>query len=137
MAVSDGPEGWGRPLHEHILAVTGVGPGTTLLDLGCGPGVFARAAADRGAQVTGIDTDRHALARAAATVPEATFRVGEATDLDEPDGAFDVVVAMQLISHVPDPLRVLREAARVGRLIAVTVWGRDCLLYTSPSPRDS
>ena len=123
--MSDGPQGWGRPLHEHVMAVTGVGPGTTLLDLGCGPGVFARAAADRGAQVTGIDTDRHALARAAATVPEATFRVGEATDLDEPDGAFDVVVAMQLISHVPDPLRVLREAARVGRLIAVTVWGRE------------
>jgi SAM-dependent methyltransferase len=125
VAVSDGPEGWGRPLHEHVLAVTGVEPGTTLLDLGCGPGVFARAAADRGAQVTGIDTDRHALARAAATVPEGRFRVGDAAALDEPDGAFDVVVAMQLISHVPDPLRVLREAARVGRLVAVTVWGRE------------
>lgn len=125
MAVSDGPEGWGRPLHEHVLAVTGVEPGTTVLDLGCGPGVFARAAADRGAQVTGIDTDRHALARAAATVPEGRFRVGDAHALDEPDDTFDVVAAVQLLSHVTNPLRVLREAARVGRLVAVTVWGRE------------
>lgn len=126
--VDEGPRGWGRPLHDHVLDATGTGPGTVLLDLGCGPGVFARAAADRGASVTGIDADPGAIARAAAEVGEGTFRVGDAHELTEPDAAFDVVVAVQLLGHVPNPLRVLREAARVVRpagRVAVTVWGRE------------
>lgn len=123
--MTDGPQGWGRPLHEHVLAVTGTGPGTTLLDLGCGTGEFARAAVDRGATVTGVDADPGAVARAATAVPEGMFRVGDAHALDEPDGAYDVVAAVQLLTHVRRPLAVLREAARVGRLVAVTAWGRE------------
>lgn len=121
----EGPLGWARPLHEHVLDITGVGADTELLDLGCGSGVFARAAAQRGARVTGIDADRAAVAEAAAQT-EGAFRVG---DVHEPvDGAFDVVTAVQLLGHVTNPGLVLRNAARAtrpGGLVAVTVWGRE------------
>jgi SAM-dependent methyltransferase len=119
----EGPRGWGAPLHAAVLDATGVGPGTTLLDLGCGAGAFARAAADRGARVTGIDLDPAAVARAAAAVPEAAFAVGDAQH--PPRGPFDVVALVQLLMHVADPAAVLAAAARSGAVVAVTVWGRE------------
>lgn len=108
-------------MHAAVLEATGVGPATTLLDLGCGTGSFARAAADRGARVTGIDLDPAAVARAAAQVPEGVFAVGDARE--PPSGPFDVVAAVQLLMHVADPVAVLTAAARVGAVVATTVWG--------------
>jgi SAM-dependent methyltransferase len=119
----EGPRGWGVTLHGAVLDATAVGPGTRLLDLGCGAGLFARAAADRGARVTGIDVDPGAVAAAAAEVPEGSFAVGRAED--PPAGPFDVVAAVQLLMHVADPVGVLAAAARRAPVVAVTVWGRE------------
>jgi SAM-dependent methyltransferase len=117
---------WARPLYERVLS--GLPSGSTLLDLGCGPGELARLAVDRGLVVTGVDSDPSAVAAAAGRVPEAEFQVGDAHELDAPDGTVDTIAAVQLITHVADPLRVLREAARVVRpdgTVVVTVWGRE------------
>ena len=119
--MSEGPPGWGAPLYARVLDLAGVGPGTTVLDLGCGPGTFAAAAVRRGARVVGIDGDPSAVAAASAAVPEGDFRVGDAHD--PPPGPFDLVAAVQLLAHVANPLAVLRAAARVGSAVAVTVWG--------------
>jgi hypothetical protein len=119
----EGPEGWARPLHARVLDRAGVGPGTLLLDRGWGPGVYARAAADRGALVVGIDVDPSAVAASAAAVPEGRFRIGDAHD--PPPGPFDVVAAVQLLTHVTNPVTVLRRAARVGDLVVLTIWGRE------------
>ncbi len=124
MAVqAEGPEGWAGPLYTRVLDASGTRAGTTLLDLGCGPGEFARVAAVRGAVVTGIDADPTAVEMSAARVPEGTFRVGDAAD--PPAGPFDVVAAVQLLAHVPNPLAVLRAAAARGAVVVVTVWGRE------------
>jgi SAM-dependent methyltransferase len=118
-----GPRGWGSPLYTAVLDATATEAGTRVLDLGCGGGLFARAAADRGARVTGIDTDPAAVERAAAEVPEGTFAVRDAAD--PPPGPFDLVAAVQLLMHVPDPVRVLAAAARSGTAVVATVWGRE------------
>jgi len=119
----DGPDGWGAPLYARVLDLAGVGPDTTLLDLGCGPGLFARAAVDRGVQLTGVDVDPAVVSAAARAVPEADFRVGDA---DEPPlGPFDVVAGVQLLQHVASPLAVLRAAGSVGGSVVVSVWGRE------------
>jgi SAM-dependent methyltransferase len=115
-----GPPGWGAPLYARVLDLAEVGAGTTVLDLGCGPGTFAAAAVARGARVVGIDTDRSAVLAAAAAVPEADFRTGDAHD--PPSGPFDLVAAVQLLQHVANPLAVLRAAGRVGSAVAVTTW---------------
>jgi SAM-dependent methyltransferase len=106
-----------------VLEATAVGPGTTLLDLGCGTGLFARAATDRGARVTGVDVDPVDVARAADAVPEAVFAVGHAED--PPAGPFDVAAAVQLLMHVPNPVAVLAAAAQRAPVVAATVWGRE------------
>jgi SAM-dependent methyltransferase len=123
MTTSEGPRGWGAPLYAAVLDATAVGPGTSVLELGCGAGLFARAAADRGAQVTGIDTDPAAVSLAVREVPEAAFAVRDA--LDPPPGPFNVVAAVQLLMHVADPVAVLAAAARSGAVVAATVWGRE------------
>jgi SAM-dependent methyltransferase len=119
----EGSRGWGAPLYEAVLDATAVGPDTSLLDLGCGAGAFARVAADRGAKVTGIDHDPEAVRLAAAEVPEGVFGVGDVRD--PPRGPFDVVAAVQVLMHVADPVAVLTGAGRAGATVAATVWGRE------------
>jgi SAM-dependent methyltransferase len=118
--VSEGPAGWGEPLYERVLA--GVPEGASVLDVGCGPGVFAAFALARGLEVTGIDADRSAVAAARREVPGAEFEVGDAHQLD---GSYDLVALVQVLAHVTNPLKVLKEAARAGGLVRATVWGRE------------
>ncbi|WP_181779500.1 class I SAM-dependent methyltransferase [Pseudonocardia pini] len=115
-----GPAGWGEPLYERVLA--GVPEGSTVLDVGCGPGVFAAFALGRGLQVTGLDADRSALAVAEKTALGARFVLGDAHQLD---GEYDLVALVQVLAHVTNPLQVLKEAARVGGLVRATAWGRE------------
>lgn len=124
--MSEGPEGWAVPLYEAVLDATGVGAGTRVLDVGCGGGGLARAAVARGALVHGVDGDPSAVALAGSLVPEATFAVGDASDLGEV-GPVDVAALVQLVAHLRDPRRALTEAARVAPdgLVAVTMWGRE------------
>ncbi|MGH3775333.1 MAG: class I SAM-dependent methyltransferase [Pseudonocardiaceae bacterium] len=123
-----GPQNWGTPLYERVLHRAGVGRGTSLLDLGCGAGLLCRIAADRGAQVTGIDGDARQIEQAAALVPEGAFEVGDILALPYPAARFDVVICVQSIMHVTNPLTALREAARVARPgapVVITIWGNE------------
>jgi SAM-dependent methyltransferase len=102
-------------------------PGMSLLDVGCGPGSitmdFARILAP--ALVVGVDssgeiTDQAREAADKAGV-DARFGVANAYRLPFPDGYFDIVHAHQLMQHLEDPVRALREMARVagpGGLVA-------------------
>ena len=51
----EGPCGWGTPVYEYGLDRARIGPGTTVLDCGCGAGRFVALATQRGAEVAGID----------------------------------------------------------------------------------
>ena len=122
-AKSAEPSAWAVPLYAQVVERALTGPGQTLLDLGCGAGELARMAVDRGAKVTGVDTDAAAVAAAAERVPEASFIVGDA--LEPPSGPFDAAVAVQLVAHVANPVALLRATAAVAPLVVVTVWGRE------------
>jgi SAM-dependent methyltransferase len=119
---------WVTPLYERVLDRAGAGPARTLLDLGCGAGHLCRMAADLGAQVSGVDTDRAEIEQAAALVPEGTFEVGDMHALPYPTATYDGVACVQSIMHVANPLTALREAARVARPgapVVITVWGKE------------
>jgi len=125
------PAGWGVPLYAHALDAADVGAGTSVLDLGCGTGEFARLAVARGARVVGVDVAPTAVKIAGAEVPEGRFHVGDAHDLGPVaalGGPFSVVAAMQLLTHVANPLRVLRGAVRAtvpGGTLVASVWGHE------------
>ncbi len=86
-------------------------------------------------EVTGIDFSEEMLARARAKVDEEKLthvrdlRQMDARHLDFPDASFDIVVAMHLISVVPDPEQVMAEMARVckpgGQILLVNHFARE------------
>jgi 2-polyprenyl-3-methyl-5-hydroxy-6-metoxy-1,4-benzoquinol methylase len=84
-----------------------------VLDLGCGPGIQARAIADLGNEVVGIDVSEEAVEIARRRVPEGRFFTSDIYALPwaELDHGFDVVLAMEVIEHLYYP-RLLFQAAR-------------------------
>jgi SAM-dependent methyltransferase len=109
---------------DAYVAKMALAPTADVLDLGCGTGVVARAlAAGEGfsGRVTGIEQSpalvevAQRLADEEGVGESVDFRVGDAHDLDVPDASVDAVVAHTTMSHVTDPLTVLKEAARVLR----------------------
>jgi SAM-dependent methyltransferase len=111
----EGPQGWGTPVYAHVLDRARVGPGTTVLDCGCGAGRFVRLAADRGADVAGIDASGDLVDIAAERSPQADLRVGDIQTLPWTDGAFDVVTGFSSFQFADDHAAALTEARRVCR----------------------
>lgn len=95
--------------------------GLDLLDVGCGPGTITVDLAQRVApgRVVGIDAAGDAIDAARRAADEAgvavELAVGDVYALDHDDAAFDVVHAHQVLQHVGDPVRALREMRRVCR----------------------
>jgi SAM-dependent methyltransferase len=113
----------------QLVDAAGVSPTDLVLDVGCGTGVLARAAADRVAaeeQVTGLDINEGMLAVARRIRPRIDWRPGDATAIPFTGGSFDVVMSQFALMYFPDRIAALREMRRVlkpdGRL-AVAVWG--------------
>jgi len=129
-------EHWARladPAREAVAAAVGIGPGTRLLDVGCGSGEFCALADGRGAAVSGIDAGGGMIRIAHRRLPLADLRVGEAERLPWDANSFDVVTAFNSLQFADDFLTALgemRRAARPGGLVAVCNWGRreDCEL---------
>jgi SAM-dependent methyltransferase len=114
----------------------GVGPGVSVIDVGCGAGRHSFEAFRRGADVVAFDqsaedlNDVDAILTAMAEQGEAPASAtaeavkGDALDLPYPDGSFDCVIASEILEHVPADDRAIEELVRVlrpGGRLAVTV----------------
>jgi ubiquinone biosynthesis O-methyltransferase len=112
---------------EQALIWRMAGPlaGLRVLDVGCGDGAYAVAAAQRGARVAGVDTSPQmmeaAQQRAIEQGVQIDLRVADAAALPFGDGSFDLVLAVTVLCFVADAHTALREMARVlapgGRLV--------------------
>jgi 2-polyprenyl-3-methyl-5-hydroxy-6-metoxy-1,4-benzoquinol methylase len=91
----------------------------SVLDVGCGEGVLVHEWAARlgDGRVVGIDLEEESIQAgwATRTAPNLEYRVMEASELPFGDGEFDLVSAIEVLEHLPDPAHTLSEMARCAR----------------------
>lgn len=108
-----------------LLAALRVRPGQRLLDVACGPGHVAGAAAALDLQAQGIDYAPGMATAARQRFPEMTFAEGDAEALPFADASFDSVACNMGLFHMGNPQQAMREAARVlkpGGMFAFSQW---------------
>jgi len=100
-------------LFDWLVELSGLRPGASAVDLGCGTGISTRLLAARGLDVTGVDPNEDMLAAARREpTPGARYVQGEAAATGLPDASFDLVTAAQAF-HWFDVPPTMRELARI------------------------
>ncbi len=113
---------------ERVLDTAGLSIGDDVLDVGCGTGILARAAArrlDGSGSVVGIDINDGMLAVARRAPEPVTWRHGPAEHLPFHDHSFDRVISQFAVMFFTDQAAGLTEMARVtrpGGTIAIATW---------------
>ncbi|MGW4339139.1 class I SAM-dependent methyltransferase [Rhodococcus koreensis] len=112
-----------------LCDAAGVAPGQRVLDVGCGTGIVARAAADLvvpDGTIVGVDLNEAMLTVARRVRPDIEFLQGNAEALPFLDESYDTVLCQMALMFFPDRPQALREMARVvtaGGTVAVVVPG--------------
>jgi SAM-dependent methyltransferase len=110
-----------------LADAAGIGPGQTVLDVGCGPGALAAELVRRvGAEhVSAVDPAPQFVEAVRGRLPGVDARVGRAEELPFPDGRFDAALAQLVLHFVSDAEATAREMRRVvrpGGVVAACVW---------------
>ena len=103
------PRKWGtRSSHHLVLSLIGAGEGRRALDVGCAQGHLLGELVIQGWECIGIDSDAADVATCIGRGLDAV-ELDISTDLPASLGSFDLVVFADVLEHLPDPIRVLRN----------------------------
>ena len=110
-----------KMLSKHL------GPGMTVLELGCGIGYFTRELARSGAQIVAIDVSPELLeiAKANCSAPNVRYEIQNAYELSYQDNVFDSVVGSSVLHH-------LEVEAALGEIFRVLKPG-GAIYFTEPN----
>jgi len=115
---------WFRRHEAAYLTLAPYCRGAMVLEAGCGEGYGAALLAGVARRVLALDYDAATVAHAAATYPGLAVLRGNLAALPLAAGAVDVVASLQVVEHLWDQPRFVRECARVlrpgGRLLVTT-----------------
>lgn len=107
---------------DHAVIARMIGEGTSVLDVGCGDGgLIALLAQERKARARGLERDK-ALVRLCVGRGLSVVQGDAERELaDFPSGAFNTVVLSHTLQYLSKPREVLRQAARVGDRVIVSI----------------
>ncbi len=86
-----------------------------LLDIGCASGLLLSRAVAQGWEAFGLDTSERLLEVALQRVPQASLFPGPIESAGYGSDYFDAVIALNLLEHLRDPVKLLEEVDRVLR----------------------
>jgi ubiquinone/menaquinone biosynthesis C-methylase UbiE len=121
---------------QKVATIADLRPHERVLDVACGTGVLARAAAEwvgPGGKVVGLDPDPGMLSVAARHAAEIEWRAAAAESLPFEDNTFDAVLSQFGLMFFRDPLQALREVRRVLRPGGRTVFAVWAPLEDTPA----
>lgn len=108
------------PIEAKIWHEAGLQEGIQIVDLGCGTGTISCAIAHKfpNAKIWGIDRSNHLLNTAKQlqeeyNLPNIKFALGDVYALNLPNAVIDFVYGRLLFQHLAEPVKALREIARV------------------------
>lgn len=103
-------------VEESIITLLNPQPGDRVLDIGCGQGNHLLFLNKLGLDISGIDASPYMISRARERLGNRCFlKTATAEDLPFDDNEFDLVVLINTLEFLDDPLQVLREAGRVAK----------------------
>ena len=108
--------GLGRPFARRVIALAGRPAGGRVADVGCGTGELLRQLAETwpGSELVGVDFAASRLRTAAAAAPPVTLVDADlGAGLPFADAVFDAVFCTEVLEHLKDPVRCLRDIRRV------------------------
>lgn len=114
------------PLYESVLGRPEVTKASSILDVGCGPGLAAQVFSRRIGRVAGVDATAPFIEIARRRAPGGDFRVAEMQLLPYDDDTFDALTSFNAFQYAASPVNALREARRVVKpsgIIIIAVWG--------------
>lgn len=107
---------WTRDLRNYLFDKAGLDHANRVLEVGCGTGAILREL-HTPAPLHGLDVEPASLTQCRIHAPAASLTCADAHTLPYPDKSFDIVYCHFLLLWVSDPLRVVREMARVGKTV--------------------
>lgn len=107
---------WTRDLRIYLFERAGLARARRVLEVGCGTGAILQEI-ETPASLHGLDLDPAALSECRIHAPSVALTLGDGHQLPYPDRSFDIVYCHFLLLWVHDPLQVVREMARIGRIV--------------------
>jgi ubiquinone/menaquinone biosynthesis C-methylase UbiE len=107
---------WTKNLREMIYDKISLAKSKRVLDAGCGIGLVTEEIRNIcGGEVHGVDANERLLEKAIVNAPLCKFRTAWVENLPFEDGYFDITFCHFLLMWVKDPVKVLKEMARVTK----------------------
>jgi len=116
------------PMYNGVLKDVVFDEEKTILDAGCGSGLFLSMVAATGAEIHGIDAAPGLLSISRKRLPDATLLIEDLEAIPYGDNTFDVVTGFNSFQYAGSFDNALREARRVvkkdGKLV-IGIWGKE------------
>lgn len=111
--------GWYQNNTDELFKGFRIEAADVVLDVGCGAGGATLFCANRGAHVVFTDTVDEKIRQVSERIKDTPARkiegvVSDSCPLPLPDAYATKVIALEVLEHIPDPLVVLKELARVA-----------------------